>query len=91
MKITTGKPLDLAELIIATGYDACADMDGNRVRILSASEGQEIEVDKVVEWKGYTFGLKEIDAYNTYRVQSGNSISRHRVRNKSYDYLAYKL
>lgn len=91
MKIVTGKPLDLTDLIWLTKKDACADMNGNKVRILSASEGQEIEVDKVVEWEGYTFGLKEIDPYNTYRVQSGNSTSRYKVRNKSYDYLAYKL
>lgn len=91
MKIVTGKPLCVSELVFLTGRDALATMKDNKVRIMCASEGQEIEVDKVVEWEGYTFGLEEIDPYNTYRVQSGNSISRYKVRNKSYDYLAYKL
>ena len=70
MKIVTGKPLDLVELVLATGYDACAEMEGNRVRILSASEGQEIEVDKVVEWKGYKWGLRHITPQPRYEYMA---------------------
>ena len=70
MKIVTGKPLDLADLIWLTKKDACADMNGNKVRILSASEGQEIEVDKVVEWKGYKWGLRHITPQPRYEYMA---------------------
>ena len=66
MKITTSQPLDLSELIMLTKKDACTVMEGNKVRILSASAGQEIEVEKVVEWKGYKWGLRPITPQPRY-------------------------
>lgn len=75
MKITTGKPLNLEELIWLTKKDACAIMEGNRVRILSASIGQEVEVEKVVQWKGYKWGLRKVQAdrydYMAYKIYEG--------------------
>ena len=76
IKIVTGEPLDLSELICLTKKDACTVMEGNKVRILSASIGQEVEVDKIVEWKGYKWGLRSITPqprydYMAYKVYTG--------------------
>lgn len=60
MKLQTGKPLDIAEIINLTGRDALADMDGNIARIMNFSEGQTVECEKAIEWKGYFWGLKRV-------------------------------
>ena len=61
MKLQTGKPLDIAEIINLTGRDALADMDGNKVRIMNFSEGQIADCEKAITWKGHFWGLRKVD------------------------------
>ena len=59
-KIQTGKPLDVAEMVMLTGRDALYEVGGHKARIMSYSEGQLVEVDDIVEQDGYLWGIRKL-------------------------------
>ena len=62
MKVKTLEPLTLEEMFELTGKDALITLDGYKCRIMNASPGQIIDVNRVV-WSSKTklqFGLREV-------------------------------
>ena len=62
MKVKTMEPLKMTEIIALTGKDALITLDGCKCRIMNASPGQIIDVNRVV-WNSKTklqFGLREV-------------------------------
>ena len=62
MKVKTATPLTMPEIIELTGGDAIITLDGYKCRIMNASAGQIIDVNKVA-WNSQTdlqFGLREV-------------------------------
>lgn len=62
MKVKTVEPLTYEEMFELTGKDVAITLDGYKCRIMNASPGQIIEVNKVV-WSSRTnvqFGLREV-------------------------------
>ena len=59
-KIISGTPLDMGKLISLTGHDALATIGNYKVRIMNYSEGQTVEVDDIVEWGGYLWGIRKM-------------------------------
>lgn len=63
MKVRTVEPLTMCEIILLTGKDAIIILDGYKCRIMNASPGQIIDVNKVV-WSSKTdlqFGLRKVN------------------------------
>lgn len=62
MKVRTTEPLTLEEIVSLTGKDALMTLDGYRCRIMNASPGQIIDVNRVV-WtskQNIQWGLREV-------------------------------
>ena len=62
MKVRTTEPLTMAEIVALTGKDALITLDGYKCRIMNASPGQVIDVNRIV-WSLKTklqFGLREV-------------------------------
>lgn len=62
MKVKTTDPLTIAEIVSLTGKDALIILDGYKCRIMNASPGQIIEVNRVV-WnskQNIQWGLREV-------------------------------
>lgn len=62
--IQTGEPLEIAELITLTGKDALYKIGDHKVRIMSFSKGQLLEVDDIVEQDGYLWGIRKLKEPN---------------------------
>lgn len=60
MKVVTAQPMTVVDVFSFTGGDATCNMNGDKVRIMNMSPRQEIEVERVVEYKGKRFGLKPV-------------------------------
>lgn len=62
MKVKTAEPLTMTQIIMLTGRDALIEIDGYKCRIMNASPGQIIEVNRVV-WnskQNIQWGLREV-------------------------------
>lgn len=62
MKVKTVEPLTLAEIVEITGRDSLIKLDGHKCRIMNATPGQIIDVNRVI-WDSSTnlqFGLREV-------------------------------
>ena len=60
MKVQSGAPLDIAEMIMLTGGDARYTIGDHKVRIMNYSKGRSIEVDDIVEQDGYLWGIRKL-------------------------------
>lgn len=62
MKVKTAEPLTFEEIFSLTGKDALITLDGYKCRIMNASPGQIIDVNRVV-WnskQNIQWGLREV-------------------------------
>lgn len=62
MKVRTTEPLTFEEIFSLTGKDALITLDGYKCRIMNASPGQIIDVNRVV-WsskQNIQWGLREV-------------------------------
>ena len=62
MKVRTTEPLTFEEIFSLTGKDALITLDGYRCRIMNASPGQIVDVNRVV-WsskQNIQWGLREV-------------------------------
>ena len=62
MKVRTTEPLTIEEIFSLTGKDALITLDGYKCRIMNASPGQIIDVNRVV-WnskQNIQWGLREV-------------------------------
>ena len=62
MKVKTAEPLTMKQIIMLTGRDALIEIDGYKCRIMNASPGQIINVNKVVSNSKtqIKWGLREV-------------------------------
>lgn len=58
MKVISGKPLPLSDLITITKLKA-VHIGGYKCRVMNFSDGQEVEVVDVVEAHGHKWGIKK--------------------------------
>ena len=62
MKVRTTEPLTFEEIFSLTGKDALITLDGYKCRIMNASPGQIIDVNRVI-WnskQNIQWGLREV-------------------------------
>lgn len=62
MKVRTTEPLTFEEIFSLTGKDALITLDGYKCRIMNASPGQIVDVNRVV-WsskQNIQWGLREV-------------------------------